>query len=59
MTRPSHALALTAVVLGCTLGSAPAAAEETKPIQSGAASGTAPAFKASARLMARPSTPTP
>ena len=38
MTRPSHALAITAVVLGCALGSAPAAAEETKPIQSGAAS---------------------
>ena len=38
MTGPSNALAITAVVLGRALGSAPAAAEETKPIQSGAAS---------------------
>ena len=44
MTRPSHTMAITAVVLGCALGSAPAAAEETKPIQSGAASWYGPGF---------------
>ena len=44
MTRPSAALAITAVVLGCALGSAPAAAEETKPVQSGAASWYGPGF---------------
>src|ERR671920_525041 len=44
MTRPSNALAITAVVLGCALGAIPAAAEETKPIQSGAASWYGPGF---------------
>ena len=44
MTRPSYALAITAVVLGCALGAIPAAAEETKPIQSGAASWYGPGF---------------
>ena len=44
MTRPSHTLAITAVVLGCALGAIPAAAEETKPIQSGAASWYGPGF---------------
>jgi rare lipoprotein A len=44
MTRPSNALAITAVVLGCALGAIPAAAEETKPTQSGAASWYGPGF---------------
>src|SRR5215204_6100625 len=44
MTRPSHALAITAVVLGCILGPAPVAAEETQPIQTGAASWYGPGF---------------
>ena len=44
MTRPSDALAITAVVLGCALGSAPAAAEETKPLQKGVASWYGPGF---------------
>ena len=44
MTRPSHTLAITAVVLGCTLGAIPAAAEETQPIQTGAASWYGPGF---------------
>jgi rare lipoprotein A len=45
MTRPSTALAITAVVLGCALGAIPAAAEETKPpVQSGAASWYGPGF---------------
>ena len=44
MTRPSTALAITAVVLGCALGSAPAAAEETKPLQKGVASWYGPGF---------------
>ena len=45
MTRPSAALAITAVVLGCALGSAPAAAaEETKPLQKGVASWYGPGF---------------
>ena len=44
MTRPSHTLAITAVILGCALGAIPAAAEETKPIQSGAASWYGPGF---------------
>jgi rare lipoprotein A len=44
MTRSSTALAITAVVLGCTLGAIPAAAEETKPIQAGAASWYGPGF---------------
>ena len=44
MTRPSAALAITAVVLGCALGSGPAAAEETKPLQKGVASWYGPGF---------------
>src|SRR5215207_8008990 len=44
MTRPSHALAITAVVLGCALGAIPAAAKDTKPIQTGAASWYGPGF---------------
>src|SRR3954471_3954324 len=44
MTRPSRPLALAAVVLGCTLGAVSAAAEETKPIQTGAASWYGPGF---------------
>ncbi len=44
MTRPSYALAITAVVLGCALGSAPSAAEETKPLQKGVASWYGPGF---------------
>src|SRR5918911_592006 len=43
MTRASTALAITAVVLGCALV-APAAAEESKPIQTGAASWYGPGF---------------
>src|SRR3954451_18157751 len=44
MTKASTALAITAVVLGCALGATPAAAEETKPIQTGAASWYGPGF---------------
>ena len=44
VTRPSAALAITAVVLGCALGSALAAAEETKPLQKGVASWYGPGF---------------
>ncbi len=44
MTRPSYALAITAVVLGCALGATPAAAEETKPLQKGVASWYGPGF---------------
>ena len=44
MTRPSRPLAITAVVLGCTLGAVSAAAEETQPIQTGAASWYGPGF---------------
>ncbi len=44
MARPSHALAITAVVLGCTLGAISTAAEEIQPIQSGAASWHGPGF---------------
>ena len=44
MTGPSSALAITAVVLGCALGAIPAAAEDTKPIESGAASWYGPGF---------------
>src|SRR3954471_7998643 len=38
MIRPSRPLASTAVVFGCTLGAVSAAAGETQPIQTGAAS---------------------
>jgi len=44
MTRPSSPLAITAVVLGCALGPASAPAEETQPIQTGAASWYGPGF---------------
>ena len=44
MTGPSHTLAITAVVLGCALGSAPAAAEDSKPLQKGVASWYGPSF---------------
>src|SRR4051812_37041425 len=44
MTKASTALAITALVLGCALGITPAAAEETKPIQTGAASWYGPGF---------------
>jgi len=44
MARPCTALAITAVVLGCALGAIPTAAEETKPVQSGAASWYGPGF---------------
>ena len=44
MTRPSRPLAITAVVLGCTLGAVSAAAGETKAIQTGAASWYGPGF---------------
>src|SRR4051794_6616415 len=44
MTKASITLAITAVVLGCALGATPAAAEETKPIQTGAASWYGPGF---------------
>ena len=44
MTKASTALAVTAVVLGCALGATPAAAEETRPIQTGAASWYGPGF---------------
>ena len=43
MTKASDALAITALVLGCALV-APAAAEESKPIQTGAASWYGPGF---------------
>jgi rare lipoprotein A len=38
MTKASTALAITALLLGCALGGPSASAEETKPIQTGAAS---------------------
>ena len=44
MTKASTALAITAVVLGCALGVTAAPAEETKPIQTGAASWYGPGF---------------
>src|SRR3954468_24301243 len=44
MTKASTALAITAIVLGCALGATPAAAEEAKPIQTGAASWYGPDF---------------
>jgi len=43
MTKASTALAITALVLGCALA-IPAAAEESKPIQTGAASWYGPGF---------------
>jgi len=44
MTKPSTALAITALVLGGALTAAPAAADEIKPIQTGAASWYGPGF---------------
>src|SRR5215213_8608354 len=44
MSGSSNALAITAVVLGCALGATSAVAEETKPIQAGAASWYGPGF---------------
>ena len=44
MTKASTALAITAVLLGCALGGPSASAEETKPIQTGAASWYGPGF---------------
>ena len=44
MTRLSSPLALAAVVLGSTLGAVSAPAEETQPIQTGAASWYGPGF---------------
>src|SRR3954454_9267110 len=44
MTRPSRSLAITAVVLGYALGAVSAPAEETQPIQTGAASWYGPGF---------------
>jgi rare lipoprotein A len=44
MIRPSSPLAITAVVLGCALGAGSAPAEETKPLQKGAASWYGPGF---------------
>src|SRR4051812_21060002 len=45
MTKASTALAITTVVLGCALGATSAIAEETEPIQSGAASWYGPGFQ--------------
>src|SRR3954452_9021472 len=44
MTRPSSPLAITVVALTCTLGAVSAPAEETQPIQTGAASWYGPGF---------------
>src|SRR5215210_8088553 len=44
MTRPSSPLAITAVALACTLGAVSPPAEETRPIQTGAASWYGPGF---------------
>jgi rare lipoprotein A len=44
MTRPSSPLAITVVALACTLGAVSAPAEETQPIQTGAASWYGPGF---------------
>jgi rare lipoprotein A len=44
MTKASTALAITALLLGCALGGPSASAEETKPIQTGAASWYGPGF---------------
>jgi rare lipoprotein A len=45
MTKASTALAITALLLGCALGGPSASAEETKPIQTGAASWYGPGFQ--------------
>src|SRR5919205_3374465 len=44
MTKASNALAITALVLGSALAATPAATEESKPIQTGAASWYGPGF---------------
>ena len=45
MTKPLTALAFTAIVLGCALGTSPTAtAADAKPIQTGAASWYGPGF---------------
>ena len=44
VTKASTALAITALLLGCALGGSSASAEETKPIQTGAASWYGPGF---------------
>ena len=44
MTKPSTALAITAVVLGCALGASLASAQDAKPLQGGAASWYGPGF---------------
>src|SRR5215211_724363 len=44
MTRPSSPLAIIVVALACTLGAPSASAEETQPIQTGAASWYGPGF---------------
>jgi len=44
MTKASTAQAITALLLGCALGAPSASAEETKPIQTGAASWYGPGF---------------
>src|ERR1041384_4182842 len=44
MTKASTALAIPALVLGCALTATPVAAEESKPIQTGAASWYGPGF---------------
>jgi len=44
MTKASTALAITALLLGCALAATPAAAEESKPVQTGAASWYGPGF---------------
>src|SRR3712207_6696187 len=44
MTRPSNALAITAVVLGCALAATSVAAEEAKPLGKGVASWYGPGF---------------
>jgi rare lipoprotein A len=44
MTKASTALAITALLLGCALGGPSASAEETQPIQTGAASWYGPGF---------------
>ena len=44
MTKAPTALAITALLLGCALAATPAAAEESKPVQTGAASWYGPGF---------------
>src|SRR5881275_2621422 len=44
MTKACNALAITALILGGALAATPAAAEESKPVQTGAASWYGPGF---------------